>query len=96
MELTWLDDRPLAVSLFYFCPAPMEGDIDNIIKPVMDALIGIVYPDDSVVELVAVQKFEPDVAWFVDQPSEMLAMALDTEPPVLYVRVDDNLAWRYR
>lgn len=72
----------------------MEGDVDNIVKPIMDALIGIAYPDDRVVERVLVQKFEPDVDWSFEEPSEMLSAALDTDAPVVYVRVDDDLAWR--
>lgn len=72
----------------------MEGDVDNIVKPIMDALIGTVYPDDGVVERVLVQKFEPDIDWSIEEPSGMLAAALDTDAPVVYIRVDDDLAWR--
>ena len=72
----------------------MEGDIDNIIKPIMDALIGVAYLDDSVVEAVSAQKFEPDADWSFEQPSDMLSAALDTDAPVVYVRIDDDLAWR--
>jgi crossover junction endodeoxyribonuclease RusA len=60
-ELGFLDNRPLAVTIFYFPSAPMEGDIDNIVKPIMDALDRITYVDDKVVERLTVQKFEPDV-----------------------------------
>lgn len=94
VEQSWLDGRPLALSVFYFPPAPMDGDIDNIIKPIMDALNGVAYIDDREIERVVVQKFEPDLGWSFDQPSEMLARALDAEKPVVYVRVEDDLAWR--
>jgi crossover junction endodeoxyribonuclease RusA len=70
VEFSWLDERPLALSVYYFPPAPMDGDVDNIIKPIMDALVGVVYPDDRVVERVLAQKFEPDVDWSFDRPSE--------------------------
>jgi len=93
-ELGLLDDRPLAVSIYYFPSDPMTGDIDNIVKPIMDAMIGIAYLDDRVVERVTVQKFEPDVGWEFRTPSDRLALALDVEPPVLYIRVDDDLVWR--
>jgi hypothetical protein len=46
-ELGFLDDRAVAVTIYYFPIAPMEGDIDNIVKPILDALIGIAYPDDA-------------------------------------------------
>ena len=93
-EFSWLDQRPLALSVYYFPAAPMEGDVDNIVKPIMDALIGVAYPDDRLVERVLVQKFEPDIDWSFEEPSEMLLAALDTGTPVVYVRVDDDLAWR--
>ncbi len=72
----------------------MEGDIDNIVKPIMDALIGIAYPDDRFVERIVAQKFEPDTDWAFASPSDQLAAALDKPVPVVYVRVDDDLKWR--
>ncbi len=55
-----LDDRPVSVSIFYFPSAPMQGDVDNIIKPILDALVGVAYPNDRHVERVEVQKFGAD------------------------------------
>ena len=72
----------------------MTGDIDNIVKPIMDALIRVAYMDDKDVERVVVQKFEPQVDWDFADPSDQLAAALDTAAPVVYVRVDDDLSWR--
>ena len=72
----------------------MEGDVDNIVKPIMDALIGIAYTNDQLVERVLAQKFEPDTDWSFEGPSEILSAVLDTDAPVVYVRIDDDLAWR--
>lgn len=72
----------------------MVGDVDNIVKPIMDALISVAYIDDKDVEKVTVQKFEPQVEKDFANPSDQLATALDTLPPVVYVRVDDDLNWR--
>jgi crossover junction endodeoxyribonuclease RusA len=93
VEFPWLDDRPLALSVYYFPPTPMVGDIDNVIKPIMDALVGVAYIDDRVVERVLAQKFEPGVKWSFAQSSQVLAAALLTATPVVYVRVDDDLSW---
>lgn len=93
-ELGFLDDRALAVTIYYFPTAPMEGDIDNIVKPILDGLIGIAYLDDGVVERVVSQKLEPQVDWSFVAPSDQLAAALDIAAPVVYVRVDDDLSWR--
>ncbi len=94
VEFTWLDQRPLALSVFFFTPDPMEGDIDNIIKPIMDSLVGVAYLDDRAIERVLAQKFELGVDWTFAQPSEVLAAALDVTEPVVYIRIDDDCAWR--
>lgn len=93
-ELGFLDRRPLAFTVYYFPAAPMIGDIDNIVKPIMDALIRVAYMNDKDVERVVVQKFEPQVDWDFADPSDQLAAALDITPPVVYIRVDDDLSWR--
>lgn len=78
----------------------MAGDVDNIVKPILDALNGQAYTDDRLVERVVSQKFEPDVAWSFGSPSVQLTAALDAisatdEPqPVVYIRIDDDLSWR--
>ncbi len=32
----FIDDRPVAAAIFYFSPAKMDGDIDNIVKLIVD------------------------------------------------------------
>jgi hypothetical protein len=86
-ELGFLDNRALAVTIYFIASDPMEGDIDNIVKPIMDSLIGVV-------ERVVVQKFEPEGGWNFSNPSDRLSAALDKQPPVVYVCVDDDLSWR--
>lgn len=93
-ELGFLDNRPLSVCIYYFPAAEMTGDIDNIVKPIMDAMVGVAYLDDQVVERVTVQKFEPEVGWYFMQPSARLAAALEMRPPIVYLRVDDDTSWR--
>ena len=48
----WLNRQPptaesLRFSIAYFYDQFAVGDVDNIIKPIQDALIGLVYVDDS-------------------------------------------------
>jgi Holliday junction resolvase RusA-like endonuclease len=93
-DLGLLDERPLALTIFYFPAAPMEGDVDNIVKLIMDALIFVAYLDDRVVERVLVQKFEQYVDKTIAGRSIQLSMALNADRPVVYVRVDDDLRWR--
>ena len=94
VDWVFLDDRRVAVTIFYFAPDGMEGDIDNIIKPILDGMENSAYLNDRVVEKVLVQKFEPGVERVFDDVSEQLAAALDAKAPVVYVRVDTDLSWR--
>jgi crossover junction endodeoxyribonuclease RusA len=86
----WAATGRIAVTLFYFPDGDMQGDIDNIAKPVLDALGRHIYLDDSQVERVVVQKFEPDRTFRFGDPSRTLAAAVDGARPVLYVRLSDN------
>lgn len=78
---------PVAVTLFYFPAVPMSGDIDNIVKPVLDALCRHIYMDDHQVHRVLAQKFEPGNVFGFSSPSGALAEALGKPKPILYVRV---------
>jgi crossover junction endodeoxyribonuclease RusA len=93
-EVGLLDVRPLAVTIYYFPDAPMQGDVDNIIKPILDAIEGVAYLKDKNIERVIAQKFEPQHRWEFVSPTTQLATTLDVLLPVLYVRVDDDLSWR--
>jgi len=91
----YLDERPLMASIYFFPPDEMDGDIDNIAKPILDGMIAIAYPDDRLIERAVVQKFEPHVKWSFSAPSPMLASALDMDPPALYIRLEADTAWRH-
>ncbi|MBK1662041.1 RusA family crossover junction endodeoxyribonuclease [Paracraurococcus ruber] len=83
---------PVTVTLYYFPDAEMQGDIDNIVKPILDALCQHVYNDDRQVERILVQKFEPGRIFQFKRPSSVLADALGSEKPLLYVRLGDDPA----
>jgi crossover junction endodeoxyribonuclease RusA len=68
----------------------MQGDIDNIVKPILDALGQHIYVDDSQVERVVVQKFEPGNVFPFGSPSSTLEDALNRPKPLLYVRLTDD------
>jgi crossover junction endodeoxyribonuclease RusA len=80
----------MAVTLYYFPHEPMQGDLDNIIKPVLDALSRHIYLDDRQVERIVVQKFELGNQFDFGNLSARLAEAFKVERPVLYVRVATN------
>lgn len=88
---SWATDQPVSVTIFYFPDGHMKGDVDNIVKHILDAMTGVIYVDDRHVERVWAQKFEFDrPALVADDASITLASALEFDPPVLYVRIDDD------
>lgn len=86
----WASDGRISVTLFYFPATRMQGDVDNIVKLILDALSKHIYRDDSQVERIVVQKFEPGNVFGFQSPSPTLADALGRPTPVLYVRLSDD------
>lgn len=86
----WASEGRISVTLYYFPAAAMRGDVDNIVKYVLDALCEHIYLDDAQVERVVVQKFEPGNVFGFTSPSATLQEALSRPKPVLYIRVSDN------
>jgi hypothetical protein len=81
---------PLAITLYYFPNSEMQGDIDNIVKPILDALGGHIYIDDRQIQRILIQKFEPGNVFSSTQPSRMLGNVLEQPKPALYVRLSDD------
>ena len=88
---SWLLTYSVAVTIFIFPKATMQGDIDNRAKPILDAMVKCVYEDDYLVERLVVQKFEPDRVFAFQNPSEALSIALSIDEPAVYVRITDDL-----
>jgi crossover junction endodeoxyribonuclease RusA len=86
----FLTEDRLAVTIYYLPPGRMPGDIDNIVKPILDALCRHVYLDDQQIERVAVQKFEPGSLFQFTAPTDKVAEALISERPVVYVRISND------
>ncbi|MAM13272.1 MAG: hypothetical protein CML23_23030 [Rhizobiaceae bacterium] len=89
-ENHFASDASVAVTLLYFPSEPMQGDIDNIVKPILDAFCQYIYLDDRQVERLVVQKFEPERTVTFVAPTQRLTEALVAERPVLYIRISDT------
>ena len=89
-EGRWASGSRIAVTLFYFPDRPMQGDVDNIVKLVLDAMCRHIYVDDSQVERIVVQKFDPGNVFAFGSPSAMLRQALNRQEPLLYARLSDD------
>ncbi|MBI1186993.1 MAG: RusA family crossover junction endodeoxyribonuclease [Alphaproteobacteria bacterium] len=81
----------LAVSVFYFSNPNPVGDLDNIAKPILDALKGVLYVDDRQIDRLLIHRFPRGRAVQFDNPSMTLIAAIETEPPVVFIRVHDDL-----
>lgn len=81
---------PLAVTLYYFPDSEMQGDIDNIVKPILDAMEKHVYLSDHQVHRIVVQKFDPGNVFSFSRPTIALGNAISQPKPTLYVRLSDN------
>jgi len=88
-----LDDRQVAATLL-FLPMAKMGDVDNYLKGIIDGMDGVFYNSDNLIERVVAQKVEPGVTVSFDKVTPTLGQVLDMGPPVIYVRIDDDLKWR--
>jgi len=76
--------------LFYFQTGSRQADLDNIVKPILDGLRPHILHDDDQVDRLVVQRFEPLLSLVFKAPTRTLLQAQDMDPPVLYVRIDDQ------
>jgi crossover junction endodeoxyribonuclease RusA len=81
---------PISVTIYYFPARPMQGDVDNIVKLILDALCRHIYVDDRQVERIVVQKFEPGSTFEFPAPSSTLFRAMEAPRPVIYIRVSND------
>lgn len=86
----FVSDERISVTLYYFPDEPMQGDIDNIVKPILDALCRHIYFDDHQVERIVIQKFEPGNVFTFSQPSAKFVEAAEGKRPSLYVRLSND------
>lgn len=81
---------PVSLTITYFYTLPM--DVDNIPKPIADALAGLVYvSDDQVTDLVC-RKRDLTSELRIAQPSSVLADGLNRGNEFLYIHVADASA----
>lgn len=83
----------LAVSITFLYdplqPAGQRPDIDNIAKPILDALEGLVYHDDAIISDVLCRKRSLDADPEIRNVSALLLNALDGTDDSVHVIVDD-------
>lgn len=89
-EAHFASEERLSVTILHFPDGQMQGDIDNIVKPILDALSQYIYIDDRQVDRVLVQKFEVGRVFEFEEPTTKFASAIGGMRPLTYIRVSDN------
>lgn len=77
----------VSATIIYFYEGDADIDVDNIAKPILDALSGIAYIDDSQVTQVTIRKTPLTAGLLVNSPPPTLAAALEIEADFVYIRV---------
>jgi len=77
---------PCQLTLAYFCDE-RPADIDNIIKPIQDALVGLVYVDDSYVTDVDSHRRPLTGTFNLTNLPPLVVSALSAGQEFVYVRV---------
>lgn len=80
----------LAVTIYYFPAEAMQGDVDNIVKLILDGMCRHVFIDDRQVERIVVQKFEPGNIFSFSSPTQPMIDAISGDKPILYVKVSND------
>ena len=89
-EGTWLASEPLSLLIYDFPEAAPQGDVDNIVKLIQDALCLVIYDDDRQIRRIVAQRFLPhDLSAYADYPP-LVAEALVNDPPFVFIRLTRN------
>lgn len=81
----------LFVRIYIFPRDRLPGDLDNKVKPILDALTGVVYEDDAQVKRLDVRALEPESDAIVTLYSDLLFDAVAGAQQCVYVRISDDL-----
>lgn len=90
-RIDWIGGTPIATQglrlmLVYLCN-DFPADIDNIIKPIQDALVGVVYADDSLISDVdSHRRFLSDAIDVTNLPP-LLVKGVTLGEECIYIRV---------
>jgi Holliday junction resolvase RusA-like endonuclease len=81
-------DGPVCVTLIYLYDE-VALDVDNILKPIQDALVGLVFPDDSLVTDVIIRRRELLGTFDLTRVSSVLVEGFEYGNEFVYVWIGD-------
>lgn len=80
--------EPVALRLLYFYDEAAL-DVDNILKPIQDALVGILLEDDAVITDVEIRRRWRRTTFTINAVSPVLAAGLALDREFVYVALSD-------
>lgn len=84
-----ISDRDLHVSIVYLCD-DTPPDVDNIVKPILDALVGLVYVDDiQITDVESHRRYLSDGIDTTNLPPLLQCGVLKGEECV-YVKIEES------
>lgn len=81
-------DLRIVITYYYEGTTP---DIDNIIKPIQDALIGIIYADDNQIADTRSRKKEIDGSYTVRNVSLPILQAFSNGTEFIHIKIDRHV-----
>ena len=83
------DDERIKIEIDWFSEGfQNKPDVDNIIKPILDSLKGIVFTDDKQVESVVARKYDTvSVISFMREPLCLIEPLLNGHKEYIFVRI---------
>src|ERR671922_1002905 len=81
-------DGPVCVTLIYLYDE-VALDVDNILKPIQDALVSLVFPDDSLVTDVIIRRRELRGTFDLTRASSVLVDGFEYGNEFVYVWIGD-------
>lgn len=80
------DEVAISITYYYDGDTP---DVDNIIKPIQDALIGILYVDDAQIVQAKSAKTRIDASYTIRGASSVLLMAFSDRDAFVHIRITE-------
>lgn len=88
-QQTPLAGRLQITVVYYHEGSEVRLDNDNVLKPIQDALIGLIYVDDRQITDTMIRKTSIDGQFVLRGISPILAAAFSQGVQLVYIRVDD-------
>jgi hypothetical protein len=83
--------RRIDLEVFFYAEVSLRADVDNVLKPILDALIGVVYEDDRQVRSVRVIALPKGEPFRSSRNAAAITRLMKTEPREFLINVYDDL-----